>query len=124
MYNEHAGAPQCITRLPIVYPGEGTPMKRLNQKTIAALQIPSGKDEQTFWDDDFPGCGLRVRAGGSRAWIYQYKIGQQQRKITFGAWPAMTPAQARERAGELQAQVRLGRDPSAEKFQSRARAAE
>ena len=67
---------------------------------------------------------MRVRAGGARTWIYQYKIGNQHRRITLGSLAALTPARARETAGELHAAARLGRDPAVEKSEGRARAGE
>ena len=97
---------------------------KLTQKTIAALALPEGKTESIVFDEDLPGFGLRIRAGGTRSWIYQYKIGNQNRRITLGSLAALTPARARETAGDLHAAVRLGRDPAGEKTEGRARAAE
>jgi integrase len=97
---------------------------KLTQKSIAAVAIPDGKSEAIFFDDELPGFGLRIRAGGARVWIYQFKIGSQHRRMTMGSLAALSPVRAREIAGELHAQVRLGRDPSAEKAEGRARAAE
>jgi hypothetical protein len=97
---------------------------KLIQKTVAALELPKGKSEAIFFDDDLPGFGLRIRVGGARAWVYQFKIGERNRRLTLGSAAAVTPARARESANEIHAQVRLGRDPSAEKVEGRARAAE
>ena len=97
---------------------------KFTQKTIAALDLPKGKSEAIIFDEDLPGFGLRIRAGGKRTWIYQFKVGNQHRRMTLGSATALSPAEARETAGKLHAQVRLGRDPSAEKIDSRARAAE
>ena len=97
---------------------------KLTQKTIAALALPAGKTETIVFDEDLPGFGVRVRAGGTRSWIFQYKIGNQNRRITLGSLAALTPARARETAGDLHAAVRLGRDPAGEKTEGRARAAE
>jgi integrase len=97
---------------------------KLTQKTVAALTLPGGKSEAIFFDDDLPGFGVRIRAGGSRTWVYQFKIGDQHRRITLGSASALTPARARESAAELHAAVRLGRDPAGEKFEGRVRAAE
>src|SRR5262245_38497266 len=49
------------------------PMK-LTQRNIAALTLPKGKPDHIEWDDDLPGFGYRIRGGGARTWIYQYKI--------------------------------------------------
>ena len=97
---------------------------KLTQKNVAALALPDGKSEAIFYDADLPGFGLRLRGGGSRTWVFTYKIGSQHRRITLGSAAALTPARARETAGELHAAVRLGKDPAGEKFEGRVRAAE
>ena len=97
---------------------------KLSQKTIATLALPAGKTETIVFDEDLPGFGVRVRVGGTRSWIFQYKIGNQNRRITLGSLAALTPARARETAGDLHAAVRLGRDPAGEKTEGRTRAAE
>jgi integrase len=97
---------------------------KLIQKTIADLTLAEGKTETIVFDDSLSGFGLRIRAGGSRTWIYQYKIGDRNRRVTLGSLAALTPAQARETAAEMHAMVRLGRDPAGEKTEGRARAAE
>ena len=76
------------------------------------------------WDGDIAGFGLRARAGGSRIWIFRYRIGHKQRVMTFGSAAAMTAQQARERAVKLHAQVKLGLDPAAGKIESQVRASE
>ena len=86
--------------------------------------MPEGKTDETFTDDDLPGLGLRIRAGGSKTWVYRYKLGNRFRRVTLGALAAMTSAQARKAAGDLHAMVRLGRDPAGERDEGRARAAE
>jgi integrase len=97
---------------------------KLTQKTIAGLAVPAGKTEAVYFDDDLGGFGLRLRATGASRWIYQYKIGAQQRRITLGAVKALSAAQARATANELHAKVRLGHDPAGEQAEGRARAAE
>src|SRR5262245_4095839 len=97
---------------------------RLTQKTIATLMLREGKSESIMFDDDLPGFGFRIRASGSRTWIFQFKIGGQHRRMTLGSAAVLAPARAREIASELHAQVRLGRDPSAERNESKMRAGE
>src|SRR5262249_55171005 len=55
---------------------------------------------------------LRMRAGGSRNWVYQYKIGAKHRRMTLGALSAVPLVTARELAGDLHAKVHLGQDPA------------
>ena len=54
-------------------------------KNTPALQLPVGKSDHIYWDDDIPGLGVRVRAGGSRMWIFQYAIGGKHKRMTLGA---------------------------------------
>ena len=97
---------------------------KLTHSTVGTLKLPRGKTEAIFFDDDIGGFGLRIRSGGSRTWIFEYKLGAKGRRMTLGSLAAMSPAQARKTAGELHAMVRLGRDPAGEKAEGRARAAE
>jgi integrase len=97
----------------------------LTADAIAALDLPEGKQEAFFWDDSIPGFGLRLRTvGRASRWIFQYRAGRQQRRVTLGALTAISVAQARKAASELHAKVRLGGDPSGDKAESRARQAE
>jgi integrase len=97
---------------------------KLTQKAISTLSLPPRRREAIFFDDDLAGFGLRLREGGSRNWVYQYKLGPKHRRITLGSVNVISPLKARERAGELHAMVRLGRDPAGEKAEARTRAAE
>jgi integrase len=97
---------------------------RLTDKTVAALALPRGKLDQVFWDDDIPLFGVRLRAGGAKRWVYQYRIGAKQRRVILGVVLAVSAAQARKTAAELHARVKLGEDPAGMKAEGRARAAE
>jgi hypothetical protein len=97
---------------------------KLTQPAINSLALPAGKTDAIFFDDDVPGLGLRLRAGGKRSWIFQYGIGTKQRRMTLGAAPALTLATARKTAAELHARVRLGEDPAASKREGQRRAAD
>jgi integrase len=97
---------------------------KLTEKLVAGLALPKGKAEAIVFDEDLGGFGLRLRTGGARTWIYQFKLGSQHRRITLGSLAALSPAQARKTAAELHAMVRLGRDPAGEKAEGRVRAAE
>jgi integrase len=88
---------------------------KLTVKTTTALELPAGKSDHVYFDDDIGGFGLRLREGGSRAWIYRYRIGRKQRSITLGNAKAVPLALARENAGRLEAKVRLGADPALDK---------
>jgi hypothetical protein len=49
--------------------------------------------ERFEWDDEIPGLGIRMRPGGSRNWVFQYKPGKKHRRMTLGALsPALAAA--------------------------------
>ena len=89
---------------------------RLTDKAIAAIAVPIGKAEIIVFDDLLAGFGLRVRQGGSRRFIYQYKIGNANRRFTFKETDAR---KARQAAEALAAKVTLGSDPALEKRAAR-----
>lgn len=93
---------------------------KLTQKVIEGLVLREGKSEAIFFDEEIRGYGVRLRAGGSRTAIFQYKLGNKQRRMALGPPTAKT----RQIAGELYAKVRLGQDPAGEKLEGRVRAAE
>jgi integrase len=97
---------------------------RLTAPTIKALKLPEGSDDVVFFDERLPGFGLRLRASGARSWLVQYKIGSKIRRLTLGTPAQLDPGKAFDAAKDKLAQVRIGRDPAAEKNQARVRASE
>ena len=96
---------------------------RLNDKVAKTLQIPDGKTELLTFDDDLPNFGLRIRSGGKRTWICQYRPGRdKQRRVTLGSVANMDAVDARREAKTLLSKVQLGLDPQTEKFTSREKA--
>jgi integrase len=97
---------------------------KLTKAAVAKLALPRRKSEILHFDDDLPGFGIRIREGGSKTWIFQYKLGLKHRRVTLGHASALEPQTAREQASKLHAQVRLGQDPAGIKAESRAHADE
>jgi integrase len=97
---------------------------KLTVKSVKAVQLPKGKAEAIFFDDDVPGFGLRVREGGSRSLIFQYKIGEKHRRMALGSANAVDFAATRKEAEKLYARVKLGDDPAGDKAEAKAKAAE
>jgi integrase len=75
-------------------------------------------------DRGLPDFGVRVRAGGSKTWVIQYKVGARHRRMPLGSVGTLDMGKARATAKDLLAAVRLGRDPFAEKIEMRAKTAE
>ena len=97
---------------------------RLTTAEIRKLSLKAGAAETIIFDDTLPGFGVRLRAAGSQVYIYQYKVGSKQRRVTLGRVAALDLAKARDIAKDLYSQVRLGGDPAGEKAQAKAKAAE
>src|SRR5262249_29256868 len=98
---------------------------KLTKPSIEPLALPPGKSEAIFFDDDVPGFGLRLRAGGSRTFIVQYALGGRQRRMTIGAAKVVDVPKARQTARNLLAKVRLvGYDPAADRAEARVRASD
>jgi integrase len=98
-------------------------MVKLTKRAVDALK-PGAKPFIAF-DDDLKGFGLRVMPTGHKSFIVEYRPhgggrGVATRRLTLGAYGALTPEQARRAAQEALARVRLGEDPQAEKNRRRA----
>lgn len=97
---------------------------KLTAASIGRLAVPAGKSEIIVFDSGVSGFGVRLRAGGNRSYVYQYKLGAKHRRITIGSTSAVDFSVARETARDLYAQVRLGRDPAGEKSHAKVKAGE
>jgi integrase len=97
---------------------------RFTTANIRTLALSSGKAEEIIFDDDVAGFGVRIRAGGSKKFVYQYKAGSKNRRMTLGSVTAVDVGKARDIAKDLYAKVRLGQDPQGEKIKSKIEAAE
>jgi integrase len=84
----------------------------LTDTAVAAITVPDGKAEIIVFDSQLAGFGVRVRKGGSRRYIYQYKIAGTNRRVTF---KEANIKRARAAAQILAAKVTLGADPALEK---------
>jgi integrase len=92
---------------------------KLTVKTTDGIKLPTGKSDCIVFDDDIAGFGLRLREGGSRTWVYQYRIGKKQRRMVLGSAKSVPLSLARKNAGDLEAKVRLGGDPAMNKENAR-----
>lgn len=92
---------------------------KLTKASVARLHLPQDKSELLIFDDDLAGFGIRVRAGGKRTWIAQYRHGAKQRRMTIGTVAGLDEGEARRRAKTVLSKVHLGADPQAEKIEAR-----
>lgn len=90
--------------------------------SVDRASCPAGKSQALYWDAKQPGLGLRVAAGGKRAFIFQARLGAEVVRMTIG--PASMPIRVpRDRKGNptgpgadgealrLMALVKAGTDP-------------
>jgi len=91
---------------------------KLDTKTVAALTLARGRNEDFAWDTELEGFGLRLRRGAGdvrRTYVAQYRAAGRTRRVTLGTAERLTPAQARDGARRILAKVSLGHDPQAER---------
>ena len=90
-------------------------MPRYSRQRLTKTQLDTaapGPADYTLWDADVPGLGLRVRASGSKAWVFRYSAaGGRWRQASLGGYPSLLLKAAQERARTLAAGVRSGDDP-------------
>jgi len=84
----------------------------LTDRTLRALK-PSAKQED-HWDRSLPGFGVRVSPSGRRSFVVMY-YAPKKRRMTLGAYPAMSLADARQEAKSVLYEVARGGDPQAKK---------
>jgi integrase len=95
---------------------------KLSAKNVRTEPLDKGKSEEIIFDDDVPGFGLRLRDGGSRTLIFQYKIGTKHRRMALGSVTAVDFGETRKTAERLYARVKLGEDPAGDKAETKAKA--
>jgi integrase len=88
---------------------------KLSGRTIDTIQVVAGNAEIIVYDDEIPGFGVRVRAGGSRNFVFTYRFGGKNKRMTLGTAVKEAFPDIRKRVLELQAKVRLGIDPVTER---------
>src|SRR5262249_56527336 len=103
---------------------QGVAKRKLSEATVTAFMLAPRQNEAITFDDDIAGFGLRLRASGSRTFVFQYKVGGKHRRMTWGNHTALKAAEARKTAAKLYADVRLGNDPASAKAEKQSRAAE
>ena len=96
---------------------------KLTQANADKARLPAGKSEAFHWDDEMPGFGLRLRQGGARTFVVQYKIGAKHRRMTLGSVSKVTAEDARKNARQIFGKVADGVDPANQKAVRKAAAA-
>jgi integrase len=86
-------------------------MRRLLTDRFCAGAKPRDGEVQTdYFDTQASGLALRV-SEGRKSWTFHYTL-DKRRRLTFGAYPAISLAGARTRADEARAAIDAGQHPS------------
>lgn len=95
---------------------------KLTDATVKSLPAPDRGSKITYFGGAMlggvqapPGFGVRVTAGGAKAFVLNYVAGGRERRLTIGQYGTWTPAEAVKRARELRQQIDDGVDPLADK---------
>ena len=95
---------------------------KLTKRAVDTLE-PTDR-RVTYWDSELAGFGIRVAPNGSKTFVIRYRANgggrnAPERLVTIGRHGTITPDEARGRAKQLLASVKLGADPAAERKRSR-----
>jgi integrase len=91
---------------------------KLTKRTIDAIKPES--TDRVFWDDELRGFGLRVKPGGLKSFLIQFRNRQgRSRRLTVGQYGRLTPDEARRDARRLLSDVERGLDPAEQRLQER-----
>jgi integrase len=82
---------------------------RFTVKSLSALQTQAERED--VYDESLPSFGVRVSKSGGRHFFYRYRESGKYRRIALGSFPAISLAEAREKALALQLQIARGDRP-------------
>lgn len=89
--------------------------KELSALDVKRLAHPGGKRNALFAVGGVPGLHLQITAKAGRSWVLRAKVGSKRRDFGLGGFPAVTLAQAREKARDMRSKIENGIDPIAER---------
>ena len=87
---------------------------------VKRLTHPGGKRNVLFSVGGVAGLHLQLTPRDGRSWVLRVKIGEIRRDIGLGGFPAVTLAQAREKAREARNLISNGIDPVTERKEAKA----
>lgn len=98
------------------------PMRLRGRMALTEVKVKSLKPRPKLYRvADGKGLCIEITPSGSKLWRYRYRHANKATMVSFGAWPEVSLAQARERHLEARAVLRLGFAPVAERQASKAR---
>ncbi len=85
---------------------------RLTDRFLKTVTV--GQDEGRRDYPDGKGLHIRVSPTGSKTWVLIFRSGGKLRRLTLGAYPSMSLAEARKKTAEIRVRIKDGEDPDPE----------
>src|SRR2546426_12833757 len=84
----------------------GTSMKHLTTAVVKAATPPA-----LVWDAKVRGLCLRAYGGGTKSFLFSYRVDGRERRLQIGRWPEWSVEAAKDQGKELRRLRDQGRDP-------------
>src|SRR5215203_6793813 len=86
------------------------PKLRLTATAVRNFQPPKAGQVE-YYDTHLPAFGLRVSYSGAKAWFVMIRVDRKLTRVTLGHHPALSLAEARDKARLAVELARAGGDP-------------
>src|SRR5215217_1867973 len=86
------------------------PKLRLTSTAVERFQPPKAGQVE-YYDTHLRAFGLRVSYSGTKAWFVMTRVDGKLTRVTLGRHPAVSLAQARDKARLVMEHTRSGNDP-------------
>jgi integrase len=97
---------------------------RFTEANVKTYKHPDNKLNYTLWDENLPGFGFRVQAGGSKVYYAKYRMGTKQRWLKIGTTQKTSLESAKKLAKSFFESVQKNIDPANTKAKATAAAAQ
>jgi hypothetical protein len=81
----------------------------MNTRTLTATAVERIRAPAS--GQGYPGLALRVSYGGSKSWVYFFRLFGKQKRMTLGRWPGMSLSAAREAWRDARTTIDKGESP-------------
>jgi integrase len=94
-------------------------MPKKNLTAAFVEKVKATGNQTDYFDTSLPGFSLRVNAKGKKTWCLSYRFSGKWTRYTFGQFPIMMLAEAREFAADSLREVAHGTNPGDKKKEER-----